>query len=159
MFTKFKFKNFLELVAFIIIFALITIMFVQVFARKFLPQIPIWSGEEMSTLLLMWLASLGASIAAGRYSHISMDYLVEKFSEKNRSKIMILVNFMICLFLLVIGIVSLQLAWENRFTETSRLDLSMFWMQISITVGMIIMLYYYTKHLLVTIIKVKKPNH
>lgn len=152
---KLSFANIIEILSFIALMFLIFIMFVQVFARKFLPSIPIWSGEEMATLLLIWLANIGGALAASRDSHISMDYFVEKMSERNRLKVLTVVYFVICIFLVCIAVVSFQLAWGGRFSYTARLGLSMFWIQISIFFGMVTMLWFYAKHFVTTIMKIK----
>ncbi|MCL7745704.1 TRAP transporter small permease [Halalkalibacter alkaliphilus] len=151
MLRRFKLINFLEFTAFLLVISLVFIMFVQVFARQFFDKIPIWSGEEVATLLLIWLVNIGAAVAAGRNTHISMDYIVEKFPQQWRNRIEIVVYTVICLFLLTVGVILFQLAWSGRGASTARLNISMFWIQISMFVGMIIMSYYYVKLLIKSI--------
>ncbi|MEC2071408.1 TRAP transporter small permease [Alkalihalophilus marmarensis] len=148
MVKKFEFIKVLEFTAFLLVVSLVFIMFVQVFARQFFDRIPVWSSDEVATLLLIWLVNIGAAIAAGRNTHISMDYIVDKFPEKWRKGTEIVVYACICIFLLAVGIILLQLAWSGRFASTARLNISMFWIQISMVVGMITMFYYYVKLLI-----------
>ncbi|WP_422122480.1 TRAP transporter small permease [Planococcus sp. X10-3] len=152
---KLDFITVLEFIAFILVVSLVFIMFVQVFSRKFLDTIPVWSGEEVATLLLIWLVNVGAGIAAGRNTHIAMDYVVEKLPENLRRATEIFVYAVICVFLAVIAWVSFQLAWEGRNAFTARLNISMFWIQISIFSGLAIMFYYYAKLLIDSIGKRK----
>src|SRR5690554_4903668 len=101
-------------------------MFVQVFARQFLPAIPMWSGEETATLLLIWLANVGAVIAAAKHDHISMDFLFDKIPQSKRGYFEIFIYSIICVFLAFVAVVAFQLAWGGRFATTARLNISMF---------------------------------
>ncbi|GAE27741.1 C4-dicarboxylate transport system permease small protein [Halalkalibacter wakoensis JCM 9140] len=147
---KLTLTNMLEVLAFLTMITLIFTMVVQVFARYLLPRIPAWSGEEVTTLLLIWLAFIGAGIAAGRMSHISVDFLIEKLPENIKLVATRVIYVIICIFLLYFAYLSFQLAWEGRVSRTPRLGISMFWIQISIFTGAVIMLYYYFKHLVQT---------
>ncbi|OZU88054.1 hypothetical protein CIL03_13045 [Virgibacillus indicus] len=142
---KISLMKVLEALAFIIVIALVSIMFVQVFARQFLDRIPVWSGEEVATLLLIWLTNIGAAIAAGNDSHLSMDYFFDLFPERLQNIFKVVVYGIVCVFLIFIAVISIDLAWSGRFSFSARLDISMFWYQSSIFVGMTIMFYYYTK--------------
>lgn len=146
MWKKLKFKNLLEFIAFLIMVSLIVIMAVQVFARQFLSTIPSWSGEETANFLLIWTVNIGAGIAAGQNAHLALDYLINLFSHQKQRIVEILVYLIVIIFLGVIAVISFQLAWSGRFATTSRLNLSMFWFQSSISAGAMIMLYYYIKH-------------
>lgn len=155
MLKKLKFANVLEFIAFLIMVSLIFIMAVQVFARQFLSTIPSWSGEETANFLLIWTVNIGAGIAAGQNAHLALDYFINLFSRQKQRIVEILVYLIIIIFLAVIVVISFQLAWSGRFTTTARLNLSMFWFQSSISVGAIIMLYYYIKHFFATIKNMK----
>jgi|SRR5699024_3133765 len=155
MLKKLKFMNILEFIAFLIMVSLIFIMAVQVFARQFLSNIPSWSGEETANLLLIWTVNIGAGIAAGKNAHLAMDYFINLFSRQKQRTVEILVYLIVIIFLGAIAVISFQLAWSGRFATTSRLDLSMFWFQSSISVGALIMLYYNVKSLFITIKNLK----
>lgn len=149
---KVELVKLLEIIAVGLVLTLVAIMFVQVFARKFLSSIPVWSGEEVATLLLIWVTNIGAAIAAANNSHLSMDYFFEKLPNSIRAPLQIVIYAIICIFLIGIAIVSINLAWSGRFASTARLNISMFWIQGSIFVGMSIMFYYYCKHLFKSIL-------
>jgi TRAP-type transport system small permease protein len=155
---KTEFVKILEFVAFLITIALVFIMFVQVFARQFLPSIPVWSGEETASLLLIWLAMVGAAIAAAKNAHISMDFLFEKIPDGKKPYVEVIVYSVICLFLIGMAIISFQLAWANRTSTTARLNLSMFWIQGSIAFGMSIMFIYYVKHVITSFRKLVRKE-
>lgn len=158
MLKKVNLNKGLELLAFLILSSLIFIIFVQVFTRRFFETIPIWSGEETANLLLMWLVAIGAGIAAARNSHLAMNYVVEKMPERFQKSIHVLIYGVICIFLAIVAVVSIDLAWGGRFSTTSRLNLSMFWFQISIFIGALIMFFYYIKHFVSTIMRKTNIN-
>ncbi|SDI41796.1 TRAP transporter small permease [Natribacillus halophilus] len=147
--------NILGLVSFILIGLLIFIMAVQIFARQFLATVPAWSGEEAANFLLMWSICIGAGLAAGRNSHLAVDYFIDRFSVKKQRIIEVFIYLIISVFLLIIMMVNFQLAWDGRFATTPRLNLSTFWFQVSISASAFIMLYFYIKHLVNTIKLIK----
>jgi TRAP-type transport system small permease protein len=158
MFKMLKVANILQFISFILLSLLIFIMAVQVFARQFLGSIPVWSGEEATNLLLVWIINIGAGLAAGKNSHLAMDYFVNKFSAKNKQVIELLIYTIVITFLTVIMVVNFQLAWAGRFAVSARLDISTFWFQISFSVGALIMLGYYIYHLSVVIRDLKNKS-
>lgn len=146
MLKSFKFSSLLEIFAFVLMASLIIIMVVQIFARQFLSSVPTWSGEETANFLLIWTVNIGAALAAGKNSHLAVDYFVSKFSLKKQRIVEVFVFLIVSIFLVMIAYISFQLAWSGRFTTTARLNLSMFWFQISFSVGSVIMLFYYVKY-------------
>lgn len=67
-----------------------------------------WTGE-FARIVLIWTIFVGAALALKRDSiveHISMDFFVARFQEKNRKvidKIVLLVDLLFCVSVLVIG--------------------------------------------------------
>lgn len=153
-----KFTKLLEIFAFVLMSSLIFIMVVQIFARQFLGSIPTWSGEEAANFLLIWTVNIGAAIAAGKNSHLAVDYFVSKISKKKQAIVEIFVFILVSIFLIAMSFISFQLAWSGRFATTSRLNLSMFWFQISFTVGSLIMFLYYIKHSLSHFKNIRKES-
>jgi TRAP-type C4-dicarboxylate transport system permease small subunit len=82
-----KIKNRLTLaleIAVIIITGLLVLDVVwQVFTRFVLKDPSTWT-EELATMLLMWMALLGASVTFARKGHLGVDYFVGKLSPKNQ---------------------------------------------------------------------------
>lgn len=148
---KIKVESIYEMLAFFIMVLLILIIFIQVFSRRFLSTIPAWSTQETASLLLMWLVAIGASLAAAKNSHLAMNYLVDKLSNRLKKIVELGIYVFVTIFLVIVAIFSFDLAWANRSSTTPRLDISMFWLQISIFVGAVTMSGYYVVHLWHTI--------
>lgn len=159
MLKRLKFSKVLEFIAFALMSALIIIMVVQVFARQFLSVIPVWSGEETANFLLTWIVGIGAGLAAAKNSHLAMDYFIDILKPKRQRVVEVLVYLIVSIFLALIMVISFQLAWSGRSATTARLDISMFWLQSSISVGSLIMLCYYIKHFIVSLKTLKKSRN
>ncbi|MFV9551422.1 TRAP transporter small permease [Algibacter sp. PT7-4] len=89
----------------IIIFALLVLdVLFQVFSRYLLGTSFTWT-EEFARFALIWMTILGAAYLNGRQEHLSMDFLYQKFSEKNRRKVSILIEVLIFLFALIVMVI------------------------------------------------------
>ncbi len=96
---KIKHKLILSLeIAVIIITGLLVLDVVwQVFTRYLLKNPSTWT-EELATMLLMWMALLGASVAFARKGHLGVDYFVGKLSFKNKALVEIAVHIFVSFF-------------------------------------------------------------
>lgn len=61
--------------------------------------------EELARFSLIWLSVLGAAYLTGKREHLSMDFLYQKFSDKNKKKALIFNELCIFLFSLIIMVV------------------------------------------------------
>ena len=69
----------------------------QVLARVF-PIIPSFWTEELATVLLIWVALLGACVAFDRKGHLGVDYFVDKLPERAQRTAALLVHATTALF-------------------------------------------------------------
>lgn len=89
----------------IVIFALLVIdVLGQVFSRYVLSNSPSFT-EEFARFSLIWLSILGMAYLTGQRSHLTMDYLYNKFSEGTRKKVEIFIELAIMLFAIVVLII------------------------------------------------------
>ena len=89
----------------ILIFALLVLdVLFQVFSRYILGTSFTWT-EEFARFSLIWMTILGAAYLNAKREHLSMDFLYQKFSEKNKRKVSILVEIFIFLFALIVMVV------------------------------------------------------
>ncbi len=61
--------------------------------------------EELARFSLIWLSILGAGYLSGKREHLSMDFLYQKFSWKNRKKVLIFIELCIFLFALIVMVI------------------------------------------------------
>ena len=88
-----------------------------VFSRKIL-NAPLSWVEELCTLLFIYLAFFGASVAAMNGKHVSADFLTSRFSEQ-RKKVLHIVQLVIILSLLALMAVSAVILAPKMATHSS----------------------------------------
>lgn len=76
----------------------------QVFSRYILNTSFAFT-EELARFSLIWLSILGATYLNAKRAHLSMDFLYQKFSEKNQKKVLIFIEICIFLFALVVMVI------------------------------------------------------
>lgn len=76
----------------------------QVFSRYILNTSFAFT-EELARFSLIWLSILGAAYLSARREHLSMDFLYQKFSQKNRKKALIFIEICIFLFALIVMVI------------------------------------------------------
>lgn len=99
-----KVSRFLERVL-VLIFALLVLdVLFQVFSRYILGTSFTWT-EEFARFSLIWLTILGAAYLNGKREHLSMDFLYQKFSSRNKRKASIGIEMLIFLFALIVMVI------------------------------------------------------
>ena len=84
------------------IFALLVLdVLFQVFSRYIMGNSFTWT-EEFARFSLIWMTVLGAAYLNAKREHLSMDFLYQKFNQKNQYRVSIFIEFMIFLFALVV---------------------------------------------------------
>lgn len=84
----------------------------QVFSRYVLKN-PSTVTEELSRILLMWLASLGTALGFLGRQHIAFDLLSEKCSGKNRRRLREVSDVCVVLFGLLMLVGGSALVWQK----------------------------------------------
>ncbi len=99
-----KINHFIEIFL-VIIFALLVVdVLWQVFARYVL-NTSFTFTEEFARFALIWLAILGAAYLNAKREHLSMDFVFQKLSLKNQTKVSILVEAFIFMFALIVMVI------------------------------------------------------
>ena len=92
----------------------------QVVSRYVARRPSAWT-DELATLLVIWLALLGASAAFGRRAHLGVDFLVRQLTPGQRRITEILVHVVVAFFavavLMVGGFHLVRLAWLTGQTS------------------------------------------
>ncbi|WP_111706221.1 TRAP transporter small permease [Lutibacter citreus] len=102
----------------ITIFALLVLdVLFQVFSRYILGTSFTWT-EEFARFALIWMTILGASYLNAKREHLSMDFIYDKFSEKNQRKTSMLIEVLIFLFALIVMVIGgLNLVYTTLHLE------------------------------------------
>lgn len=89
----------------IIIFALLVLdVLFQVFSRYLMGTSFTWT-EEFARFSLIWMTVLGAAYLNAKKEHLSMDFLYEKLSLKNKRKASVVIEVFIFLFALIVMVI------------------------------------------------------
>ena len=91
----------LEWILILLVAGLVLDVLWQVFSRFVLNDPSSWT-DELATLLIIWVAMIGASVAFIRNNHLGVDYFVGNLKPRPRLISEILVQVLICLFAVVV---------------------------------------------------------
>ena len=116
------------------------IVVIGVFNRFILQSSSGWE-QETARLMFMWLTWLGASLAVHERRHIRIDIVYQRVSERTEGILYIFSDVIIILFAVVttINFISVLRTTMNFGASLVTLDLSQFYFQIAIPVGLILM--------------------
>ncbi len=118
--------------------ALAVNVFVGVFFRYVLNDSLAWY-EESSKYMMIWLVFSGAPIVLKQRGHISLDVLTKRLAPRlqnfNYLIIYTIVLILVCIFVWQ----GLDLAWQAKGQKATTMDLSFFWVYLSIPLGCCIM--------------------
>jgi tripartite ATP-independent transporter DctM subunit len=127
-----------EIPAAILVVAEIVILFAGVVARYGLRQPLIWS-DELASILFLWLAMLGATVAFRRVEHMRMTALVGRAQPAMRAYLDLIATAAALAFLLLIVWPSWDYAYEESYITTPALQLSNIWRAAALPVGTCLM--------------------
>lgn len=91
----------LEWIVIFVVATLVLDVLWGVFSRFVLRAPSRWT-EEVATILLIWVALLGAAVAFGRNEHLGIDYVVRQFDPAARRMIALVVQAIIAWFAIAV---------------------------------------------------------
>ena len=114
--------------------AMSLIVVLQVFSRYLFNHSFVWA-EELVRYLMIWMVMIGAALVQSRNEHIRIDLIPRLAGPRGRR--LLETGFRLCtlLFLGIIVIKGVEIAWFNRMFESSGLRISMLWPTLAIPVG------------------------
>ncbi len=127
-----------EKIAAVLVAAEIIILFSGVIARYLLHDSLVWS-DELASILFLWLAMLGASIALSRNEHMRMTALISRASASARPALEAFTIAACLAFLVMIVWPACQYAVNERDITTPALELSSLWRAAALPVGVALM--------------------
>lgn len=127
-----------EILCFVLLLAMTTVTFAQVFFRFVIVHSLPWS-EEFSRYCLVWASFLGASIALKRRLHIGVEAIVAKCSKETKHWISLATLVLLLLFLSVVAVKGFQLASFNMRQSSPAMRIPMGWPYLAVPVGSLLM--------------------
>jgi len=126
-------------ILFIVVIAMFSAVFLQVFFRYVVGYSLAWS-EEVTMFLMAWMTFIGSAIALKHWQHISVDIIPGLVKGKNSiilSMIIKIITFMFFYYLLTGG---WNFAVGSRNIYADGINLSLFWPRLSMVIGSLFML-------------------
>lgn len=111
-----------------------SVTFAQIISRYFLQYPLVWS-EELSLLLMVWITFLGSVLILERQEHISIDALVEYFSESVQDTVRVIGYLLVLIFNAVLTYGGFLMVSTTKESITSALKISVAWQYGGILVG------------------------
>lgn len=118
--------------------AILIVGVLQVFARYVLHSSLFWS-EEFMRYLMLWIVAVGAGISYTRGQFLGMRMVVDKLPQSLRRAADVVSAVLILIFLAVIVWYGIKFSWGTRLQSAVALNISMFWVHISIVVGALLL--------------------
>jgi TRAP-type transport system small permease protein len=106
---------------------------------QFILKAPILGSVELSRLFFVWASFLGATICYYRQSHITLSFLIDRFPDRLRQALSLLVYALSLCFFLAVGYESLHLVkilWKTSMPITR---ISQGWLYVPVPVSMAFM--------------------
>ena len=110
---KERLVKFLEWILILLVAVLVLDVLWQVFSRFVLNDPSSWT-DELATLLIIWVAMIGASVAFIRNNHLGVDYFVGKLKPRSR----LITEIVVQIFIFVFAAVVLVLGGAKLVTLT-----------------------------------------
>lgn len=141
---------------FLIVFAMLLMVCLQVFSR-YVMKSPFVFTEELVRFLLIWLGLLGGSYAFGVKRHIALTLFFDKCKDAVKTIATIIIDisiFLLSLFVLIIG--GLKLISVTLIQVSSVLAIPMWIVYIVLPISGIIIAFYQIYYILLQIFNIKE---
>lgn len=134
-------EKILELLVITTLILMLGTIFIQVFARMFLPQAPSWT-EEAARFFFIYSIVFGAPIALKRGEYVRVDILINLFSERVKDLLDAVIYLILTIFFGIVGY-NAYIFGSLGFNQTSpAMGLPMFIPYMSIAIGSFFLIIY-----------------
>ena len=111
-----------KIVLFVSVSIMLVVTFIEVLDAKFLHANLMWTSE-VNRIMLVWCILSGASVAAGKRSHLGVEFIVSKLPKKVARWVVLLTDLIcvfVCGYIIASGIslVSMQFRLGSVFSIT-----------------------------------------
>jgi TRAP-type C4-dicarboxylate transport system permease small subunit len=110
------------------------IVVLQVFSRYLFDYSFVWA-EELVRYLMIWMVMIGAALVQSVNDHIRIDYFPMLAGPRGRRGMETIFRLCTLLFLIILIIKGIKIAYFNRLFESSGLQISMLWPNLALPLG------------------------
>lgn len=148
MFAKFEEKLFffLKTIAFLLMLAMVTIIFSQVVARYALGNSLTWS-EEVGRHIFVWMTFLGAALAVRTKAHVALDLLVNHLPRKLQVAVLGLGHLVMMIFAAVLIYAGVYMITLGSRQMSAALQIPMKYIYIILPISGVLIIFYLLKSL------------
>ena len=107
---------------------------------RYVLEAPLPWSEELARYLMVWGASLGASVAFEQGSHVAVTLLLDKFPRRVGKLLTLIAQIVIIGFMTIVVKEGFVLAHELKIQESTAMELPMTWPYLAIPVGCLFIL-------------------
>jgi TRAP-type C4-dicarboxylate transport system permease small subunit len=107
---------------------------------RYILKAPLPWGEELARYLMIWSASLGASVAFREGSHVGVTLIMDQFHGKTGIALTKASQFIVILFMTVVMIEGFVLVLKLRGQTSTAMEIPMAWAYLAIPVGCLLIL-------------------
>lgn len=129
----------IEVVAAILLGSLIALMLWGVVSRYVLTR-PLIFGDELSSLMFVWLIMLGSILALDRFQHMRLSLFIDMLDVRSRELVNAIALLVVPLFLITILPAAIEHVQMESFLTLPALGISGGWKVASVPCGLVIML-------------------
>lgn len=131
----------LRTACFLLMLAMVTIIFAQVIARYVLSDSLSWS-EEVGRFLFIWMTFLGAALALRNGNHVALDVVVVRLPEKLKKASLVFGYLCMAIFAAVIVYGGYAFVLRGSRQMSAALQLPMQYVYLVLPLGGLLILFY-----------------
>jgi len=110
------------------------IVVLQVFSRYLLNYSFVWA-EELVRYLMIWMVMIGAALVQSINDHIRIDYFPMLAGPRVRRAMETIFRLCTLVFIIILTVKGIKIAYFNRLFESSGLRISMLWPNLALPLG------------------------
>ena len=107
---------------------------------RYILKAPLPWGEELARYLMVWGASLGASVAFKEGSHVGVTMIMDRFHGKTGIALTKAAQFIVILFMAIVMIEGFVLVLKLKGQTSTAMEIPMAWAYLAIPVGCLLIL-------------------
>ena len=107
---------------------------------RYILKAPLPWGEELARYLMVWGASLGASVAFREGSHVGVTMIMDRFHGKTGIVLTRASQFIVVIFMTIVMIEGFVLVLKLRGQTSTAMEIPMAWAYFAIPVGCLLIL-------------------
>ncbi|MEJ2765278.1 TRAP transporter small permease [Photobacterium sp. MCCC 1A19761] len=150
-------SNIEEIITVPLMILLLVVLTWQIVTRWLFNDPSLWS-EELARVLFMYMSLIGCAIAIKRNSHVNITYFSDKLPEKLRLILALTLEVAVLISIFAIIYLGYQHVQRNAFFELITLGVSSQWMNYSLPLGGLFMVFRQLQKMLALVVQYRRAG-